>query len=576
MAAEEDTGDLKTNPANGPSRPRLAASTASREDLPPRPGTSSQDESPGPGTVFRGFSPTAFHETASWFRLERILESDGGCYGLYGPRGSGKSWLMLNAIDYADKKHGMGLWFPSPSEYDAYAFLSSLSDNLANNVERTFIINNNLTNYLTAARRVLILIVTVPLALAIFVYFIRGISSARIGTITVADLMPIWLWIIVAFAAYLLIGVFAFQQVRNNRPAGRLVREATALRERIRYTASLKYGAEAEVKGTYKFIDAAFKRSQEKALAERPTTIASLVFDFRNLVELVAHLVKAPVVIGIDELDKMQDPQAARALLRDIKGIFEVTGVHFLVSVSEEAAAALQLGTLQTGGRNEFNSSFYTVIELPPLGPDECEQLLQSRGYDITLSQTHGLCLISAGNQRELVRIADATVGGLTESGSTLESHVVVSALKEESYALLKEIINNPTGDSSKKLRIEAKAGAWRALPRESFQSIESFVSLGKGAIKTYWEPSWSDDGWIGVSESWRRLLVRMFVAASFLELDDGMSKSGSTLPDDSVIADLLQVMIMAGQDAGVARLMLESRFGEELSGRYERSPGAL
>jgi hypothetical protein len=571
--ATEDTGDLKTNSANGPSRPRPAASTASRENLPPHPDTSSKNESPDPGTVFRGFSSDAFHETASWFRLERILKGDGGCYGLYGPRGSGKSWLMLNAIDYADKKHGMGLWFPSPSEYDAYAFLSSLSDNLANNVERTFILKNNVTNYLTAARRILILLTAVPLALAIFIYFIRGISAAPISRgVRVSDIMPLWSWIIVVTAAYLLIGVLIFQQLRNNRPAGRLVREATALRERIRYTASLKYGAEAEVKGTYKIFDAAFKRSQEKALAERPTTIASLVFDFRNLVELVARFMKAPVVIGIDELDKMQDPLAARALLRDIKGIFEVTGVHFLVSVSDEAAAALQLGTLQTGGRNEFNSSFYTVIELPPLSSDECEQLLQSRNYKITLSQVHALCLISAGNQRELVRIADATVGDFTKSNSKPASHVVVSALKEESYALLREIISNPNGGSSKKLPIEAKAGAWRALPRESFQSVGSFVSLGNEAIKEYWEPSWSDDSWIGISESWKRLLVRMFVAANFLELDDYVPESQY----DTVIADLLQVMIMAGQDAGVARLMLESRFGEDLLDQYRTPVGTI
>ena len=133
--------------------------------------------------------------------------------------------------------------------------------------------------------------------------------------------------------------------------SGRLVREATALRERIRYTASLKSGSELGLGGGAKSFVASLNRSQERALSERPTTIASLVFDFRNLAEAMARVMEGPIVIGIDELDKLPDPDSARELLRDIKGIFEVTRVHFLVSVSEEAAAALQLGcTLQTAG----------------------------------------------------------------------------------------------------------------------------------------------------------------------------------------------------------------------------------
>jgi hypothetical protein len=36
----------------------------------------------------------------------------------------------------------------------------------------------------------------------------------------------------------------------------------------------------------------------------------------------------SPIVIGINELDKLPTPTAALALLRDMKGIFEVTGAR--------------------------------------------------------------------------------------------------------------------------------------------------------------------------------------------------------------------------------------------------------
>ena len=87
---------------------------------------------------------------------------------------------------------------------------------------------------------------------------------------------------------------------------------------------------------------------------ERPATLSSLVTDFRALAE-EAGKVAGRVVIGIDELDKMNDPEKVRALLRDIKGVFEVPRVHFFVSVSDEAARSLNLGALT--GRDEFNSS---------------------------------------------------------------------------------------------------------------------------------------------------------------------------------------------------------------------------
>jgi hypothetical protein len=93
-------------------------------------------------TVFRAFDRGEFLEWPAWRRLRPILSSNGGSYGLSGPRGAGKSWLMLRAIDEVRdpdvETPGIGLWYPSPSEYNPLAFLASLSDGLANEIERRF------------------------------------------------------------------------------------------------------------------------------------------------------------------------------------------------------------------------------------------------------------------------------------------------------------------------------------------------------------------------------------------------------------------------------------------------------
>jgi hypothetical protein len=69
-------------------------------------------------SVFRAFAEPHFRKSRSWFRLESYLATNGGCYGIAGPRGVGKSWHMLLAVEWVREQGGIGVWFPSPSEYD--------------------------------------------------------------------------------------------------------------------------------------------------------------------------------------------------------------------------------------------------------------------------------------------------------------------------------------------------------------------------------------------------------------------------------------------------------------------------
>jgi hypothetical protein len=111
------------------------------------------------GTPFRSFSPDHFSDTPSWQRVREILGGNGGCFGLYGPRGSGKSWLMLQAIAEASRRGGLGLWFPCPSQYEPAEFLATLSDSLAKATERRCQPEPGLTRLLTGLEVALLLVV---------------------------------------------------------------------------------------------------------------------------------------------------------------------------------------------------------------------------------------------------------------------------------------------------------------------------------------------------------------------------------------------------------------------------------
>jgi hypothetical protein len=95
-------------------------------------GAISNQDNQRTGGLLAAFGPGLFLAQRPWQRLIDILPSGGGgSYGVAGPRGAGKSWLIANAKLWADRHKGLGVSFPSPSEYEPMAFLAAISDVVA-------------------------------------------------------------------------------------------------------------------------------------------------------------------------------------------------------------------------------------------------------------------------------------------------------------------------------------------------------------------------------------------------------------------------------------------------------------
>jgi hypothetical protein len=73
------------------------------------------------------------------------------------------------------------------------------------------------------------------------------------------------------------------------------------------------------------------------------------------------------LVIGIDELDKMESDQTARQFLNDIKGVFGVRNCFYLVSMSEDAMSSFERRGLPF--RDVFDSSFDAIQRVAYLQP---------------------------------------------------------------------------------------------------------------------------------------------------------------------------------------------------------------
>jgi len=505
--------------------------------------------------LFREFSARNFDETAAWDRLKLILRGNGGCFGIYGARGSGKSWLMKMAVWHANDSGGLGLLYPCPRRYSASAFLLTLSDMLASEIERRHIRNKPLAWVLRRGPAIILSLLAIPVVLCLVNLAQHVTDHSRLSAEqVVAATLPGWLQALIAAALVLLGAIYVGRLIRRNKADGKLEQAARVMRERVRYIATETTGTEIGISGRGGALAGALRRSRGRSLSERPATVASLVVGFRDLASQLAKAGRRPVVIGIDELDKIASTKAVRQLLRDIKGIFEIEGVHFIVSVSEEAATALQLGPLRLGGRDEFDSSFYAVLTVDPMEPAEAARLLASRGLANSASLAAVLCVLSGGNRREFIRMADFAVTHGPCRGSKLYESAVVPLLGAESVALLNEVIRTVQIDKSKE--DDLKYQAWMALPRADFGSVERFVNLAYKVFERFWEPQWGhDERWASHQESWRRLLVRLAVGARLLD---------SRRAERSQQSDI-GILVMASKDASVARSMLVSAFGTTL-----------
>jgi hypothetical protein len=534
-------------------------------------------------SVVREFDADTFEAWPSWYRLLRLMTPEaapdggedrseagegrdgdphgGGSYGIAGPRGAGKSWLMKRAVAYAQHKKGLGLWYPSPSEYNSMAFLASLSESLANEIEESRRREKG-SRYSTLGLSGL------PYQLLFIL-----VSGAYAGfTLRWVANLPLITSALIGVTAGVLFGTVPLllrRRVLASSEEGRLRLYASRLKQQVRFTLTRREAIELGAESG-KGILAKVGVSRERELVERPLTLSTLIQDFRELARLAGKHASSrggPVVIAIDELDKMTEHEKVRQLLRDIKGIFGVPNVYFLVSVSDEAARALNLNGLAE--RNEFNSSFDAVIELPRVSIAACGELLSKRGFLPEIRPP--LAVMSGGIPRELVRIAElvdssaaangraSAGGGHSDPGRRQErtsgvTFAVCEAMKVEALQLRDDIVTATATSQLAPLREETKRAVFHTLSDQEF-SPDRFARFATRAMAHHWAPKWHDSAWDErFSEAWCRLLVRLHVAGRIVS-DPQQLHEGETA------RELQEVVATSSHSAATARAMIDPSF---------------
>jgi hypothetical protein len=505
-------------------------------------------------SLLQSFGPAIFFENRSWGQLGEILRNEsGGSFGLSGPRGVGKTWLMHRAVAWATEANGLGVWFPSPSEYEATAFLAAISDVTAIAFEK-FHDDKTRRQSRLAQRRYL------GLSLVAYLLLATGALVAFGGTLELdfSRLLLTGLGGVIGLLG-VVAGLFAFRALQSGRSGlGRIRQRAEEIRRQVRYVTTRRESLESGIEGG-KGLIATVRRSTEQELVERPSTLSSLVHNFRSFAEDLAREIDGPVVVAIDELDKMTDPAKVAELLRDVKGILDVSGVHFLVSISDEAARSLDLGAIRV--RNEFNSSFYTVIAVDTLEPAQATLLLRHRDSSFDDAAARVIGVLMGGIPREIVRVAE--LAQASEPGQTVDLGLAANTIVREEAKSLRDEILARANSRPDILTDEDLVDLFQRLTELATKEV---TQVGWLSDLSTWKPREAASRWRSdLGREWQKLLVRCALAAWILQ-------NPSSLQDERAF-DLQGISQATSHSAVVGRqlyLGLNRRVPSVLEGQSE------
>ena len=193
-------------------------------------------------------------------------------------------------------------------------------------------------------------------------------------------------------------------------PASPLLKEALRWLKEIKFQQSYTVGWTGALKMP---LGAEGTVTNARSLAQQQLTLPELVDAYKRFLRKISE--DSIVLIGIDELDKIDSDEKAQRFLNDIKIVFGVAQVFFLVSVSENAMSQFERRGLPF--RDAFDSAFDDVIIVDHLNFKQSRKLLDERILALPV-QFQALChVMSAGLARELVRTLRDLVRVAKESG---------------------------------------------------------------------------------------------------------------------------------------------------------------
>ncbi|MGW2911340.1 P-loop NTPase fold protein [Streptomyces asoensis] len=172
---------------------------------------------------------------------------------------------------------------------------------------------------------------------------------------------------------------------------------------RLQTVQSVTYGASGAPAGGLFGLGSTYGTS----FTASPLTMPELVQQLRNTLAEVAEELRSQqrrLVVTIDEVDRLGSTAKALEFLGEIKAVLGVTGVHVVISVSEDVGASFVRRGLP--GRDVADSTFDDVVHVWPCSWEESKAVLGRRAPGVPepfVALAHAL---AGGLPRDLIRYA--------------------------------------------------------------------------------------------------------------------------------------------------------------------------
>lgn len=402
--------------------------------------------------------------SASYARVREFVRGhSASAIGIAGSRGAGKSTLMQQ-LRFDPTFRCIGVRIAAPVYYGAADFIRLIHWELATEAltwarrnpgngfaRRPALVSLLWPDIRRHLRWLVLLAVTLLLVLAwiydredmrqiddLGSYASESLAGFRIGALGLVALVGLS-----TVAGYITRAAWQnFQSgARLTAPRPTVAGIAAQQLELLRWSATVEKSA----KTSLKVERLGFEGQNKYTRAERERSHADSV---RALREFIANLIAlAPddvgVLICVDELDKIADPQQSVETVNGIKDLFHIPGAHFLVSVSSDALSNFHARGVPL--RDVFDSSFDTMIRMEPLSFEECRDLISRRARGFPSNAVMFCYAWAGGNARDLIRTARACVdyrrGGPPDTSlAGVVSHVLRMDLNEVLDAAIEKL----------------------------------------------------------------------------------------------------------------------------------------
>ncbi|MEO3826296.1 P-loop NTPase fold protein [Actinomadura sp. B10D3] len=352
-------------------------------------------------------------DTVSSNSYQRLRAFIGGheasAVGLAGPRGSGKTTLMRQLM--RDESLGCTVAIVSaPVQYTPAEFTRVIHGELA----RTGLTSaqRNLIRHRTAAptTRTIPPIVKAALALAVVLVLV-ALWIFEKDRPQVNSLHLNWTEALLITTFLLVLGyplAHVWNRIQNRTRLTSQPRTAAELCsleiDFLRYSATV----EASTSTAFRLARSGVEAADRLTRVERELSQAESVQALRQFIESLVALSNKPVVICVDELDKLADPETAIDAINGIKDLFHIPRCHFVLSVSTDALHSFAARGVPV--RDAFDSSFDTIIAVSPLALEESRTLISRRARNFSGAAALFCHAWSGGHARDLIRTARACV----------------------------------------------------------------------------------------------------------------------------------------------------------------------